>query len=160
MPALYSNQGYPSQTGNRITVGVAADEAVFARRHFEGVTSGQIYMAGLMAYRYVGDYKSAGLSFYNGSSELAFVGKAGNAQVLAIDSYGDTKMESGHAMVGTEAWAGGSTGNVYLVIARYDFGSKQIQARVYNRNVAVPALEPGSWEVSATAPGGGFGRVD
>jgi hypothetical protein len=104
--------------------------------------------------------KWCGLSFYNGGSEQAFIGKAGDGQVLAIDSYGGSKVNSGYTLQGTEAWAGGSTGNVYLIIARYNFASKQLDAVAYYRTATVPAAEPSSWAVSATMPGGGISRID
>ncbi len=157
VPSLLSPVNYPVQAANRITVGgLGNNESATARKTFTAVNSGTIYMAGLVAYRNGGNNKFVGLSFMNGTVETGFVGKAGGASLLAIDTYGGTK-SNGTTTLGATATA---TGNVYLIIAKYSFTTKQIQANAYLWNATLPGAEPGSWEATATVPGSGISSID
>jgi len=156
VPGLYSPVNYPAQTANRFTVTLAANESTTARKTFAAVNSGNIYVAGLVAYRYSGNNKFVGISFMNGAAETGFVGKAGGGSVLAIDSYGGGKVNGSITLGASES----STGNVYLIIAKYNFASKQIRAHAYLWSGTVPTTEPGSWDATATVPGNGISSID
>jgi len=156
VPNLQSPVNYPTQTANRFTITLTADQSTTARKTFNAVNSGTIYVAGLVAYRYPGNNKFVGISFMNGAAETGFVGKAGGGSVLAIDSYGGAKVNGSTTLGATET----STGNVYLIVAKYDFTSKQITANAYLWNATVPTSEPGSWDATATVPGSGISSID
>jgi hypothetical protein len=157
IPGLQSPVNYPAQKGNRFTISsLGNDQSAFARKTFTALTTGQVYIAGIIAYRYPANNKYMGISFMNGSVDTGFVGKAGGGTVLAIDTYGGTKANGSTTMTATQT----STNNAYLVVAKYDFSTKQIQANAYLWTATVPTSEPGSWEATATVPGNGIAQID
>jgi autotransporter-associated beta strand protein len=157
IPGLQSPVNYPAQKANRFTISsLGNDQSAFARKTFTALTTGQVYIAGIIAYRYPANNKYMGISFMNGSVETGFVGKAGGNTVLAIDTFGGTKVEGSTAISSTQS----STNNAYLVVAKYDFSTKQIQANVYLWTATVPTTEPVSWEATATVPGNGITQID
>lgn len=157
VPGLQSPVNYPAQRANRFAIsGLGNDQNAFARKTFTAITTGQVYIAGLIAYRYPANNKYMGISFMNGAAETGFVGKAGGNMVLAIDTFGGTKVEGSTSLNSTQT----STNNAYLVIGKYDFSTKQIQANVYLWTATVPTTEPVSWEATATVPGNGIAQID
>ena len=157
VPGLQSPVNYPPHTANRFTVGgLGVNESAFARKTFASVNSGELFVAGLVAYRYPGNNKFMGISLMNGAVETGFVGKAGGGAVLAVDTFGATKVNGSTTLGGTEA----STNNAYLIVAKYTFATRQLQANVYHWTATVPGSEPGSWEVTATVPGSGISAID
>ena len=48
----------------------------------------------------------------------------------------------------------GDTGNVYLVVARYNFSTREFAVKAYYRAQSVPEDEPGSWDAARTLPSG------
>jgi len=160
VPAFKTVANYPAISGNRMRINIAAaNQGGFAYRYFSPFTSGRIYMAALVSHRWSGSSKYFGLSFYDGATEKAFIGKAGGNTVLAIDSYGSTKVESAYTLNATE---GGNTQRFYLIIARYDFSTKEIKTKAYYYTDTVPVNEPGdgTWDATATVPGAGIARID
>jgi T5SS/PEP-CTERM-associated repeat protein len=162
VPRFADISSYPAQLGNRVFVdGLGANQDATLRRGFAGFVTGRVYMAAMVAYRYTGNNKYLGMSFMNGNVETGFVGKAGGNTLLAIDSYGGTKVESGKTFQGTEDTPGaGNTGNVYILIGKYDFSTRQLRGLLYERTNSVPANEPAYWAVTATVSGVGITRID
>jgi hypothetical protein len=160
VPMIPNMPLYPAAAGNVMRITLGNDEGATARRNFAGITTGTVYMAAQLAFRYDGGAGALdryyGISFMQGGTETGFVGRAGGNDKLAIDSYGGIKAESGFQINGTE---GGDTGNVYLVIAKYDFATKVISAKAYYRTTTVPGAEP-TYDVTATVPGAGITRID
>jgi hypothetical protein len=160
VPRIPNMPVYPSPAGNVMRITLSNDQGATARRNFAGITTGTVYMAAQLAFRWDGGAGALnryyGISFMQGGTETGFVGRAGGNDKLAIDSYGDTKQNSSFQINGTE---GGDTGNVYLVIAKYDFATKVISAKAFFRTTTVPGVEP-TYDVTATVPGAGITRID
>lgn len=162
-PRMPVMTGYPTTSANRMKItGLANNDTAFASRSFTRQTSGQIYVAALMSFRYFGGGGATdryfGLSLFDGGTEKAFVGRAGGGSVLAIDATGSGKTSSGYTLNGTESGAGGSTGTVYLVIAKYDFSANKVYAKAYYRTDTVSGSEP-VWEITNT-PSASIGGID
>lgn len=163
-PMMPIMDGYPATSANRMKItGLANNDTAFASRSFTRQTSGQIYVAALMSFRYFGGGGATdryfGISLFDGGSEKAFVGRAGAGNVLAIDSTGSGKTSSAYVLNGTESGAGGNTGRVYLVIAKYDFSANKVYAKAYYRTDTVPGTEPGTWDIDNT-PSSAISGID
>jgi hypothetical protein len=67
-------------------------------------------------------------------------------------------VESAYTLNATE---GGNTQRFYLIIARYDFSTKEIKTKAYYYTDTVPVNEPGDGTWDATPPAGaGIARID
>lgn len=162
-PMMPVMTGYPTTSANRMKItGLANDNTAFASRSFTRQTGGQIYVAALMSFRYYGGGGATdryfGISLFDGGSEKAFVGRAGGGNVLAIDATGSGKTSSAYVLNGTESGAGGNTGRVYLVIAKYDFSANKVYAKAYYRTDTVSGTEP-VWEITNT-PSSAISGID
>ena len=87
----------------------------------------------MMAYQYHGSNKWAGMSLFNGATEKAFFGKASgnNWYTLGMAAGGSTYWSA----YDLEPWGGGGeahTGNVYLVVGKYDFDNNLLQVKGYS----------------------------
>ena len=114
----------------------------------------------MMSYQYRGAKKWAGLSLYNGSTEKAFFGKGAGANYNTL-GVGDGATTYWSAFdLGQFNSGNGNTGNVYLVVGKYDFSSKQLAAKAYKilAGYTFPETEP-SWDVSTTL-GTGIDSID
>ena len=156
VPKFINMSNYPSLAGN---LAAAADPgnggAAKVQRSLENpITTGTFYVAFMMAYQYRGANKWAGLSLLNSSgTEKAFFGKGagGNWSTLGIGD-GATTYWSAYDMGQYYSSDGyGSTGNVYLVVGKYDFSSKVLAAKAYRLvdGDTFPESEP-SWDVTTT----------
>ncbi|MBP7830352.1 MAG: autotransporter-associated beta strand repeat-containing protein [Kiritimatiellae bacterium] len=156
MPRFVNIEGYTDMAGNlgRVT-GLADGQSASADRTLDAgnyISSGQIYVAFMMAYQYFGSNKWAGLSLMNGTTEKAFLGKASgnNWHTLGIAAGGSTWW-SAYDLLPFGGGAEAHTGNVYLVLGKYDFHTQTLQAKAFNLPTAnFPAEEPTSWDVSQT----------
>ncbi len=152
-------QNYPNMAAQRVKLtNPDVNGSGTARRHFPAVTNGSIYASVMMAYSWEGASKYAGLSFMNGSVETGFVGKGygANWYTLAIASYGGATEWSSYDLRGLET----STNSTYLLIARYNFSTKQLSTKAYYRTNGLPLSEPASWDATVTVPGDGITRID
>ncbi|HSA16857.1 MAG TPA: autotransporter-associated beta strand repeat-containing protein [Kiritimatiellia bacterium] len=164
IPRFVNIEGYTDMAGNlmRIT-GLGNGSSGYAERSLgAAINSGQIYVAFMMAYQYYGSNKWAGLSFYNGATEKAFFGKASGANWYTLGVAGDGGTAwSGYDLRPYGGGAEAHTGSVYLVLGKYDFSTKNLQANAYNLPTATefPSSEPTSWDVTRTL-GTGIDSVD
>jgi autotransporter-associated beta strand protein len=103
---------------------------------------GRRYLSFQMRYAGAG---YAGLSFFDGSSEQLFVGQRSAAHEFGLVYYGGTSPSRGvnTMKVGTD----------YTIIAMLDVANGTISASMYtNASETVPAVEPTTWQVTATGP--------
>jgi|GEM_PF-2525381 len=163
VPMMPAMSGYPDTTGNRLQVtGLGANQEAYIFRGIEGISTGSVYVAALVAFRYDqgagGNDRFVGISLYDGNTEEAFIGRAGGNNVLAIDSTGSAKSEGSYVVSGTEFSGSARTGNVHLVIAKYDFDANRMYAHAYFRTSTVPSIEP-DWAITNT-PSPAFSSID
>ena len=153
VPKFLGMTGYPALAGNLAWVenpgdggGATADRDLAAT-----VSTGSFYVAFMMSYQYYGANKWAGLSLMNGGTEKAFFGKGSGANWNTLAAGGD----------GTAYWSafdllpfaggGGETGNVYVVVGKYNFESKLLQTKAWKViGNEFPGEEPSSWDASGT----------
>ncbi|MGD9873215.1 MAG: phospholipase D-like domain-containing protein [Kiritimatiellia bacterium] len=145
-----NNSSYHTNAGEKIVMyGDVDDRDINADRAFAtNFTSGQVYFSWLQNYEFNGSGKWAGLSLMDESTEKAFVGKVGSAdKALGIDSDVDAT-----SAVNLEP----GTGNDYVIVARYDFSTRELCATSYKfsgtvTNGEMVAEEPnGYWQVTTT----------
>lgn len=166
VPKLLNLDNYPDMQGNLVYCTMPDNTAAKAQRSLAAnVTTGTFYMAFQMAYQYRGANKWAGISLLNAAgTEKAFFGKGAGANwsTLGIGD-GSTTYWSAFDMGQYYSADGfGSTGNVYLVVGKYDFASRQLSGKAYRilDTAEFPATEP-SWDVSTTLGTGidNIGRI-
>ena len=156
VPKLLNLDNYPDMQGNLVFCADPGNGgSARARRSLAAnVTTGTFYLAFQMAYQYRGSNKWAGVSLLNAAgTEKAFFGKGAGANwsTLGIGD-GSTTYWSAFDMGQYYSTDGfGSTGNVYLVVGKYDFASRQLSGKAYRilDTAEFPATEP-SWDVSTT----------
>jgi autotransporter-associated beta strand protein len=153
VPKFLDMTGYPDLAGNLAWVadpgnggGATADRDLAST-----ISTGNFYVAFMMSYQYYGADKWAGLSLMNGGTEKAFFGKGSGANWNTLAAAGD----------GTTYWSafdllpfhstGGETGNVYVVVGKYNFESKLLQTKAWKIiGNEFPGEEPASWDASGT----------
>ncbi len=156
-PKFMNLSNYPAMAGNLIYSDITSDGGVAkAQRSLAStISTGQFYIAFMMAYQHWGPNKWAGLSLLNSSgTEKAFLGKGAGANysTLAIAD-GSTTYWSAYDLGQFNA-SHGDTGNVYLVVGKYNFDNDLFQAKAYRilDTAEFPSSEP-SWDVSQTMTG-------
>ncbi len=162
-PMFVNMDGYPDMAGNLV---VASDpgnggSAVAQRSLSASISTGTVYVTFMMSYQYYGANKWAGLSFFNGATEKAFFGKGGGANWSTLGiSDGTTTSWSAYDLAQFHS-GNGDTGNVYLVVGKYEFDTKLLAAKAYKLidGGTFPDTEPGSWDVSTTL-GTGIDSID
>ncbi|HQQ04631.1 MAG TPA: choice-of-anchor D domain-containing protein [Kiritimatiellia bacterium] len=152
-PKFFDLSGYPDMAGNLAWVENPGDggSATADRDIDPAINSGTFYVAFMMSYQYYGSNKWAGLSLMNSGTEKAFFGKGsgGNWSTLAAVAEGTTYWSAYD--LAAFAGGGGNTGNVYLVVGRYDFGTKEIKTKAWRvLDSEFPDTEPESWDASGT----------
>ncbi len=159
VPRFMDMDGYPAMAGNRVYCSITVDGGVAkAQRSLEStISSGQFYVAFQMAYQFRGANKWAGLSLLNASGvEKAFLGKGAGANYSTLGiGDGSTTYWSAYDLgqyYSSDTY--GSTGNVYLVVGKYDFDTDVFQAKAYRivDGYTFPETEP-TWDVSQTMAG-------
>ncbi len=152
-PKFLDLTGYPDLAGNLAWVEDPGNggSATADRDLASTISTGNFYVAFMMSYQYYGANKWAGLSLMNGGTEKAFFGKGGGANWSTLSAMGD----------GTNYWSafdllpfaggGGNTGNVYLVVGKYNFESKSLQTKAWKvPGGEFPSEEPATWDASAS----------
>lgn len=161
-PKFFNMTGYPDMAGNLV---VASDpgnnsSALAQRSLGSSISTGTFYVAFMMSYQYYGSNKWAGLSLFNGATEKAFFGKGGGANWSTLGlGDGTTTFWSAYDM-GQFNSGNGNTGNVYMVLGKYDFSSRELAAKAYRilDGHTFPASEP-TWDVTTTL-GTGIDSID
>ena len=159
-PKFLNLTNYPPLAGNLAYCSITTDGGVAkAQRSLESsITTGKFYVAFQMAYQYRGANKWAGISLLNaGGTEKAFLGKGGggNWSTLGIGDGSTTYWSAYDLGQYSTVDSAGNTGNVYLVVGKYDFDTDVFQAKAYRilDTAEFPATEPTSWDVSQTMAG-------
>jgi autotransporter-associated beta strand protein len=156
-PGFPNMPWYPSNKANRVYVNSPTEGTESsAIRHFAPVSGGSLYVCALMTYQYKGAQKWAGIELVNGTDGKAFVGKPWNASLesrFGLEAEGSQTL-SGDYELGPNAGSGGNTGNVYLLVMKYNFSTRELSAIAYYRTNQVPSTEPTSWTVSRTLSSG------
>ncbi|HRT05834.1 MAG TPA: hypothetical protein P5204_09050, partial [Kiritimatiellia bacterium] len=153
VPKFLDLTGYPAMAGNVAWVEDPGNggSATADRDLVSTISTGSFYVAFMMAYQFQGASKWAGLSLMNGGTEKAFFGKGGGANWTTLAAMGD----------GTNYWSAfdllpfgggsGDTGNVYMVVGKYNFETKSLQTKAWKiLGGEFPSEEPTSWDASAT----------
>ncbi len=162
VPVFFNMSNYPAMAGNLVYAANPGNgQSAKAQRSLSSaISTGTVYVAFMMSYQYWGAKKWAGLSLYNGSTEKAFFGKGAGANYSTL-GVGDGATTYWSAFdLGQFNSGSGNTGNVYLVVGKYDFSSKQLAAKAYKilAGYTFPETEP-SWDVSTTL-GTGIDSID
>ncbi|HMO03676.1 MAG TPA: choice-of-anchor D domain-containing protein [Kiritimatiellia bacterium] len=159
--SLSYETNYPAKAANRIRVADPGNGGQpFATRSFPARTSGKLYVAAVVSYQYQGPWKFAGFSLMSNTSEKVFIGKIPNSE---NNRFGLTASRNATDYSVSGATLGDfntSTGNVYVMIGTYDFGTRELKGKVYARTAAIPETEPGSWDVSRTFAVGHANSID
>lgn len=153
VPKFLGMTGYPALAGNLAWVENPGDggSATADRDIVSTVSTGNFYVAFMMSYQYYGANKWAGLSLMNGGTEKAFFGKGGGANwhTLAAGGGGATYWSAFDLLPFHST--GGETGNVYVVVGKYNFESKLLQTKAWKIiGNEFPGEEPSSWDASGT----------
>jgi autotransporter-associated beta strand protein len=138
--SLSSASGYAGGLGNAATN--AAGSQILRGIPPLTPAGGRRYLSFQMRYSGAG---YAGLSFFDGGSEQLFVGQRSAAHEFGIVYYGGTSPSRGvnSMKVGTD----------YTIVAMMDVANGTISASMYtNASETVPAVEPTTWQVTATGP--------
>ncbi|HMO51511.1 MAG TPA: choice-of-anchor D domain-containing protein, partial [Kiritimatiellia bacterium] len=155
VPRFFNMPAYPNQAANRVRLTNPGDGlSGRAERSFPAVNSGTIYAAAIISYQFQGANKWAGISLMSNTTEKAFAGKVSDAtegRRLGVNGPNITKNVSSFEF---NPFGGGSgdTGNVYLVVMRYNLDTRQLDAKGFYRTSTVPEVEPSSWDATSTAP--------
>jgi len=155
-----TQSGYPTEHGHRIGTRPANGVSNVLYRGIDEIDCGTVYVSVQLRYEFGeagggGQRKMSGVSFCDGSNQVAFFGESpfvGNGFGLAT---GNTSVAS----------AGESTlvsGSSYTLIGVYDFDNRSLRGLVYtNGGAAIPVREPGAtlWSANTTL-GGSISRVN
>ncbi|MGD9781598.1 MAG: autotransporter-associated beta strand repeat-containing protein [Kiritimatiellia bacterium] len=158
-PKFLDMDGYPAMQGNLAYCTMADNTAAKAQRSLaSSITTGKFYVAFQMAYQFRGADKWAGLSLLNaGGTEKAFLGKGAGANwnTLGIGDGSTTYFSAYDLGQYYSSDTFGNTGNVYMVVGKYDFDTDVFQAKAYRilDGYTFPETEPSSWDVSQTMAG-------
>jgi hypothetical protein len=160
VPRFFDMTGYPPMAGNLAWVENPGNgsSATADRSLATPIDSGTFYVAFMMAYQYAGGVnKWAGLSLTDGSgNEVAFFGKGHGANWNTLAAAGDNQtFWSDFDFLPYSA----STVNVYMVVGKYDFSTKQLQTKAWNlAGNTFPDTEPTSWDATGTL-GNGINQI-
>ncbi|MCS6770928.1 MAG: autotransporter-associated beta strand repeat-containing protein [Kiritimatiellae bacterium] len=147
-----TNSSYPPPTGNKVVLyGDVNGRTVLATRAFaQPFTNGTVYFAWIQNYQYNGTDKFAGIRLMQGSTEKAFIGKVAAAnQALGIAESSANAVSSNNLLHGV--------GNDYVIVAKYDFATRELSATSYKLGSDSIAEEPkGYWQVTTTQS---FGHI-
>ncbi len=160
VPRFMDMDGYPDMQGNRVYASITSDGGVAkAQRSLAStISTGKFYVAYMLAYQFRGANKWAGLSLLNaGGTEKAFLGKGAGANysTLGIGDGATTYWSAYDLGQYYSSDTYGNTGNVYLVVGKYDFDTDVFQAKAYRivDGYTFPETEPATWDVSQTMAG-------
>lgn len=155
VPLFQSMPNYPAFAANRLQAGVYSSGSEWkARRDFPQISTGKLYAAYVVAVRYKGAGKYTGLRLVSNGVERVFFGETGGDNILGIDGWGGTQQNSAFALNAYDDGVGTDTGNVYLVLGRYDFATRVFDTKAYYRTATVPKTEPLTWDTSVTLAAG------
>jgi len=139
---------WPTESGNRFVFRTTNSTTYAAFRGMPVVTGGQIYVAAIYHRKFTEgptEQKFSGISFYEGSTERAFVGERGGTGF--DDVFGVLISGQGGNVYDTNNTFRSATD--YLIIGRYDFESGIMAGIHFTNNQPVPVTEP-SFFVTAT----------
>ncbi|MCO5062311.1 MAG: autotransporter-associated beta strand repeat-containing protein [Kiritimatiellae bacterium] len=135
--------GYPTMGGN-ILVGTNAQ----AYRSITNISSGKLYVAVKFRNTSGSGTEWSGLSFYNGGTELKFLGESYAA---------DRGFTVGSTVLGTATLLPNTD---YTMIVMHDFSANATYGNLYtNASQTVPATEPGSWQVTDSGSMAAVNRI-
>ncbi len=147
---------YPATAANRLHFSDPGNGSTNrAERSFSVISTGKIYAACMLAYQFQGASKWSGISLMSNTTEKVFAGKIGSAanRTLGLDGVGGQTASSPTY----EIWpygAPGDTGKVYVVVLKYDFSTRVLTTKAYDRTQTVPTAEPATWDATDTLAAG------
>ncbi|MBU0678629.1 MAG: hypothetical protein KJ626_10985 [Verrucomicrobia bacterium] len=146
--------GYPTNHGHITTMTSDGNGGKGTNdRHFVSVTNGTIFFGGIVSYQYWGVQKWAGIELMDGSTARMFIGKyysLTTTNTFGIQGDGGAWTATSSYDVNPREGTGGNTGNVYLVIGKYNFDEQRAEANAYYRTVSTPKSEPTTWSSDYT----------
>ena len=153
VPKFVDMSNYPPLAGNLAWVENPGDGqgATADRDVSPAISSGTFYVAYMMSYQYYGANKWAGLSLMNGTTEKAFFGKGSGSYWSTLAATAGGSMYWSTTDLLPFHSGGGNTGNVYLAVGTYAFGTRLLQTKAWKilGNV-FPETEPAVWDASGT----------
>jgi autotransporter-associated beta strand protein len=145
-PELNNMAGYyPQRGGNRIRLAApGANTAKESYRSFPPISTGLVYFAGRMSFQNLGLNRWCGFSVRSGTTHKIFFGETWSANgFLGIIDYTNAA-ESAASQTGTNvlsSWSVQLT-NTYLLIAKYNFETREFATVAYPGWMSVPPDEP------------------
>lgn len=141
-----SNSSYAITSGNKVVFyGDVDGRWISATRSFaEPKTNGAVYFSWIQNYQFNGVNKYAGLRLMQDSTEKAFIGKVSSGdQTFGISDSSANATSSVNLAHGI--------GNDYVIVAKYDFETRELSATSYKIGSETIAEEPdGYWQVTTT----------
>ncbi len=137
-----------------VMLGDVNDRDMTAARTFNRTfTAGRVYFSWMQNTEFTGGNTYAGVSLLQTGTEKAFVGKVYADDKLGIDS-------STHNKSSTVTLSQG-TGNDYVIVAMFDFATRELSATSYKSTTEHIAEEPrGYWQVTTTQTVGHITSLD
>lgn len=145
---IFTNQfeqtaGYPNKAANTL-IGTNAQ----AFRGFTNVNSGKLYVAFKFRNTAGTTTNWSGFSFYNGGTELKFVGESFAA---------DRGFTVGTTVLGTATLLADTD---YTILVMHDFSANTTYGNIYtNSSSTIPAVEPGTWQVTDSGAMAAVNRI-
>ncbi|MFH0879961.1 MAG: choice-of-anchor D domain-containing protein, partial [Lentisphaerota bacterium] len=160
-PFFPSMPSYPANAGNKLKLSDPGNGGMTSiNRSFPAVNAGVLYISYMVAYAYDGGSKWAGMSWKSNTTEKIFIGEAGSVD----HKFGISDYPPGQTSTfDMNPWSGGNaadTGNVYLVVGKYTFATREFKGKAFYRTTTVPDSEPASWDVTDTLPADYMNSVD
>ena len=154
-PPNYANRLLFTSPGNGNTARV--------HRGFSPIVTGVVYAATLITYEFQGPFKFAGAALMSTGTTKVFFGKipVNDTNTFGV-ARGDNSLDTKTSTFAINPFGGGtgSTGNVYLIVSKYDFSTRDFQAKAYYRTTGVPTQEPVTWDVTSNMPPGHIESFD
>lgn len=155
------NTNYPDEVANSLKLTNPGNGQLgFVTRAITPFTNGYLYASTIVRFQYNGGNKYAGIELTSNGNAKAFFGEIR-----------DQDLRPGVAPSATSsAWNydgsygmndyNSNTGNVYMIVGRYNFSTRQFDMAVFYKTTAIPALEPGTWNATTTLAAGTMNSVD
>ncbi|HMP89968.1 MAG TPA: hypothetical protein PJ991_07195 [Kiritimatiellia bacterium] len=137
---------WPPERGNRLVIKTTNTSLYTASRGIETVTTGKVYVAALYRRQFnegAADGKFSGIYFMDGASEVGFIGQ----RAPGNDQFGANSPGGGTIYGAADSFPSETS---YLIIGRFDFSNKRLDAIYYLSGDTVPSIEPTTYFAGST----------
>ncbi|MCS6770545.1 MAG: choice-of-anchor D domain-containing protein [Kiritimatiellae bacterium] len=140
--------GHPGAAANALYVPApAANVDVTRNRPFGAAYStGRLYLAYTFRAGAVGTGRYLGLQLTSNGAGRLYYGLRGGQTVLGVEESVSFGGQNSSYVINT------GTGDIYTVVGRYDFATREMNILGYFKTTTIPAIEPATWDASYTVP--------